>query len=110
MLSKVNDGLVVTHKRNIYHGNFYIIPSYTNETRWIYYLNANTNVEPYPEKKEILEKECMLHDAKSCGFLGKMYMKGIGVEQDNSKARIFLTKSCLMGEKSACILRNKLED
>lgn len=110
LLSKVNNGLVVTHNRNIYWGYLYIIPSFSNEIRWIYYPSVDSKLELYPEKKEILENECMLHDAKSCGFLGKMYINGVGVDQDNSKAKFFLNKSCLMGEKSACILKNKLKD
>jgi hypothetical protein len=50
-----------------------------------------------------LDKSCTLGYAKGCLGLGFSYLKGRGVPQSQTKARLFLNKACSMGLQKACV-------
>lgn len=51
---------------------------------------------------EDTRKSCAAGDAKSCKIMGDLTRAGLGVEQDDTKAKSYYDRACFDGDKDAC--------
>lgn len=47
-------------------------------------------------------KSCAAGDAKDCKIMGDLTRAGLGVEQNDTQAKIYYDRACFDGDKDAC--------
>lgn len=68
-----------------------------------FYRSGDEGKEPdYVAAMSAYERGCKLGDIPSCTNTGVLYENGLGVAQDESKARNIYRSACFSGDSSAC--------